>query len=287
MIEKMASNTKGNFKFMHVEEYSGAERAHSGLFAYEKIDGGNCSIRKEDGIVTPYSRARRLTSNGLSAFYFRDLFNWAHSIPELQSLPEDKILCGEWTHYGFGHICYNPEYMEKFFLLGVFDKDRGKYLHPFQVDEFVNSLGIEKNIVRLPVLHTKNMTGDIADTLVQDKSDFYDGLKEGIVIHKYHDSFRQGLRMEKYFNPEFQEISPDKIGIERYVTLRRMIKVAQNLRVNGKNFNFENVTGAAIDDILRNVHEYKKAQLFEAFNTPEMLELFQEKVLPLFRTKKR
>ncbi len=283
MVQEMTSNVEKNFKFMHVREYGGAERSHGGLFVYEKIDGGNCSVRKEDGILVPYSRSRRLTSQDLGSFYFLNLFNWVHSVPALQHLPEDKILCGEWTHYGFGHICYNPEYMERFFLLGVYDKNEGRYLHPDKSSELVNSLDMESNVVRLPILRSGNINNEIADELVQSKSDFYDGLKEGIVIHKYHDTFKNGLRMEKYFSPEFREIDYGGKGIDKYITKRRLIKAAQNLRTHGKRLNFGNVVGAAANDILRDIKDYKREELIAAFQTPEIESLFNEKIFPLFQ----
>ncbi len=287
MTQETADNTGRNFKFMHVREYSGEERSHRGLFVYEKIDGGNCSVRKEDGILAPYARSRKLTSGNLSSFYFLNFFNWTYSAPNLQNLQEDKILCGEWTHYGFGHICYNSEYMGRFFLLGVFDRNKGKYLHPDEVDVVVDSLNIGEDIVRLPILRRGNIKKDIANELVAGKSDFYDDSREGIVIHKYDDSFKEGLRMEKYFNPEFRELDDSKEGIDRYTTRRRLIKVAQNLRAHGKRFDFENVVGAAVDDILRDVKEYKKEDLTSAFLRPEIRALFNEKVATLFQTERR
>lgn len=283
---RMKNNMGENFKFMHVREYSGAERAHGGLFVYEKIDGGNCSVRKEDGILIPYSRSGKLTQKNLSNFYFLNFFNWTYSVPNLQNLPESKILCGEWTHYGFGHICYNPEYMDRFFLLGVFDRDIGRYLHPNEAEGFVDSLDVGKDLVRLPTLCTGNITQEKADELVGNKSSFYEGPREGIVIHKYHPKFKTGLRMEKYFNPEFREIDNSKKGIERYTTRRRLIKVAQNLKAHGKRLDFENVIGAATDDILRDIKEYKREELISGFQKPQVEDLFRQKVFPLFQNRR-
>ena len=289
-MHKMDTNLNDRnkeFKFMHIPEYTEQPRAYKNLFVFEKIDGGNCSVRKEKGIIAPHSRSRRLTQQDLGSFYFRNFFDWTYSTLELQDLPEDKILCGEWTHYGFGHICYNPEYMDRFFLLGVFDKSKERYLHPNETDNLINSLNLDDKIVRLPVLCRGDINKELADELSKEPSNFYNGPKEGIVIHKYGLSFKQGLRMEKHFNPEFREIGDIKTGIERYVTRRRLVKAAQNLRTYGKNLNFENVISAAVNYILRDSKEYKKEDLLEAFLEPEIKTLFFEKIIPLFKKKEK
>jgi len=273
----------GKFKFMHIPEYAGKPRAHKNLFVYEKIDGGNCSVRKEDGIIRPYSRSRMLTQQDLGSFYFRKFFDWAYSILEFQNIPEDKIICGEWTHHGFGHICYNPEYMDRFFLLGIFDKSKEKYLHPEETDKFVDSLGLEGKIIKLPILRKGNINQEIADEIINEPSPFYNGPREGIVIHKYKDTFKQGLRMEKYFSPEFREIDNSRVGIEKYVTRRRLVKAVQNLRTYRKNIDFEQVVSAAVNDILRDSKEYKSEELIDTFLKPEVRALFAEKVIPLFK----
>ncbi len=279
--------TKNNsFKFMHIREYNGQPRALKDLFVYEKIDGGNCSVRKENGILAPYSRSRKLTQQDLGSFYFRNFFNWTYSVPELFNLPEDKIFCGEWTHYGFGHICYNQEYMNRFFLLGVFDRNVGRYLHPRDVDKLVDSLEIKDKIIGLPVLRRGNINEQIAEELIDVPSNFYNGFKEGIVIHKYDNSFKQGLRMEKYFSKEFREIDNNQSGIEKYVTKRRLIKAVQNLKAYGKNINFESIASAAVDDILREYDEYKRKELLDAFLKPEIKVLFEKKIVPLFQKEK-
>lgn len=280
--------TKNNsFKFMHIHEYDGSPRALKDLFVYEKIDGGNCSVRKEDGILVPYSRSRKLTQQDIGSFYFRNFFNWVYSVPELFNLSEDKILCGEWTHYGFGHICYNTEYMNKFFLLGVFDKNANKYLHPKDIDKVVDSLKIEDKIIRLPVLRKGSIDESITEELIEVPSNFYNGPKEGIVIHKYGNSFKQGLRMEKYFNREFREIDNNKSGIDKYVTKRRLIKAIQNLKTYGKNLSFESAASVATEDILREYKEYKRKELLDAFFKPEIEVLFEERVVPLFQREKK
>ena len=285
MTKDIFNNQEKTFKFMRVHEYDGTQRAHKNLFVYEKIDGGNCSVRKEEGIVTPYSRSRKLTQQDLNLFYFRNFFNWAYSVSELCNLPEDKIICGEWTHYGFGHICYNSEYMERFFLLNVFDRSTEKYLNPNKIDDFIDSLEISRHVIRLPILHQKSLDKKISDKLVQSKSDFYDGPKEGIVIHKYSDSFRQGLRMEKCYSPDFDEIDSTKTGIRRLITRRRLVKAAQNLKAYRKKLSFGDVVNAAVNDILRDYGGYKKKELFEEFNKTEIHSIFREKILPLFQIK--
>ena len=129
-MTKTNENLPKEFKFPHIPEYTGSPRAHKGLFVYEKIDGGNCSVRKEEGQIKGYSRSRRLTSQDMGNFYFRNFQTWIYSTPELQNLPEDKILCAEWPHYGVGHICYNPEFMNKFFLLNAYDQSKSMFMTP-------------------------------------------------------------------------------------------------------------------------------------------------------------
>ncbi len=278
----MSENNYPSQKVMHIREYTGQARASKDLFVYEKIDGSNCSIRKEDGIVTPYTRSRKVIQKDLRSFYFRDFFNWTYSIPELHALEEDKIIFGEWTHYGFGHINYNPEYMNKFFLLAVFDRKENKYLHPEKTNELITSLNLNDKLIILPVLQKRNIDQTIAEEIVKSPSNFYEGPKEGIVIHKYGESFKSGLRMEKYFSHEFREIDMTKKEIEKYVTKRRLIKAAQNLHINRKSLSFENVAGAAVDDILRDHQEYKRKELIEAFLNPKIMTLFKEKIIPCF-----
>ena len=150
-----------------------------------------------------------------------------------------------------------------------------------------STLKIEDKIIRLPVLRKGNIDELIAEELIEVPSNFYNGPKEGIVIHKYGDSFKQGLRMEKYFNREFREIDNGKSGIDKYVTKRRLIKAVQNLKTYGKNLSFESAASAAAEDILREYKEYKRKELLEAFFKPEIKVLFEERVVPLFQRKKK
>mgnify|MGYP001592803000 FL=1 len=71
-----------------------------------------------------------------------------------------------------------------------------------------------------------------------------------------------------------------------YTTRRRLIKVAQNLKAHGKRLDFENVIGAATDDILRDIKEYKREELISGFQKPQVEDLFRQKVFPLFQNRR-
>ena len=172
--------------------------------------------------------------------------------------------------------------MDKFFLLGIFDRDSVNYLSPGEVDDVIDLLDVKDAIVRPAFVHRGDITREKADGFVRESSSFYSGSREGIVIHEYSDAYRQGLRMEKYFNPQFKEVDETKHGLGRYVTFRRLVKAAQNLGAYGKRLTFEDVVSASVDDVLRDFRDVRRGKLHQRFIEPEVKRMFFERVLPLF-----
>ena len=87
-------------------------------YIFEKIDGGNCQVRKINGRLYAGSKSNFLTGPVIEkSEWFGKLLGWMYPNSSLFSLPENVILFGEWS--GNHTIDYRKN-NDKFFLIDVF-----------------------------------------------------------------------------------------------------------------------------------------------------------------------
>ena len=269
------------FKFPSItEEYDGTTWQGAGIYVYEKLDGGNASIRREGGKIIPWSRGGPV---GRSNKYFFDalrMFVFDLLTPEIYALPERFIPFGEFLHPGYGHIKYHTLYLNKFFLIGMYDTEQQKFIAPPLAQQELERSGLAGKIKTVPWLQQGSIDKDSAERLVL-HSTFYDGPCEGIVIHDYDEKYEQGVRMVKYYHPQFREYDPSQEGVRKYLTLRRLVKAGQQSLAAGQEISVDTIITGVTQDVLRQDHRLKEKEVQEELRT--LSQTIEEKVLPLFR----
>ncbi len=269
------------FKFPSLkEEYDGLPRQGKDLFIYEKLDGGNVSIRRDGHKVVPWSRGGPL---GRADKYFFPAFR--HFVfdllaPEIYDLPEHLIPCGEFLHPGYGHIPYDLEYLNKFFLIGVYNTATNSFLHPEERQRVLEDVNLASRLPSVPLLRQKKISAKIVARLVQ-RSFLYDGPCEGVVIHEYGAQHPQGVIMTKFYHPEFKEYDSSKPGIEAYLTTRRLVKAGQGVLAAGEDVTVDAVVEATIGDVSREIGSSQKREEIEQAVRGKR-DFIQEKIIPLF-----
>ena len=67
---------------------------------FEKLDGGNCQVRKLNGRVIAGSRSHFLEGENVNRIsWFKSFVRWVNSVPELYKLDERYALNGEWLAF--------------------------------------------------------------------------------------------------------------------------------------------------------------------------------------------
>ncbi len=268
------------FKFPSItEEYDGTSLNGAGIYVYEKLDGGNASIRREGGKIVPWSRGGPI---GRSNKYFFDAFRmfvFDLLTPEIYNLPEQLIPFGELLHPGYGHIRYQTLYLNKFFLIGMYDTEQRKFIAPSLAQRELDLSGLAGKIKTVPLRQQGSIDKESAERLVL-QSDFYDGPAEGIVIHDYDESER-GVRMMKYYHPQFREYDPAQEGVKKYLTLRRLVKAGQQSLAAGQEISMDSIMAGVTQDVLRQDCNLKEKEVTEELRT--LRQTIEEKVLPLFK----
>lgn len=163
----------------------------------EKIDGTNISCEvDENNKFRCYSRRFELNEQ-----YHH---NWAYN--KLIAL-EDKAREYLGTRYiayfeylTKHHVQYSEDKQNGIYLIGIKDKETGKYLTPDKVAEFADKLGVE-----MPALfyHGPFNSWEIAQSLVG-KSTFGAETGEGVIVKAYDN--KSGIKMVKIVSEEFREI---------------------------------------------------------------------------------
>ena len=270
-----------SFKFPSIkEEYDGRTIVDPNLFIYEKMDGGNVSIRKDGTRIVPWSRGGPL---GRSEKYYFNAFRqsvFELLAPEIYKLPENLIPFGEFPHPGYGHIPYDTPYLNKFFLIGVYDTDAQVFLRPADSQQRLADIDVLRKIKVAPLLRRGSINQKKADELVQ-HSGLYSGPREGIVLHHYDPAHPHGVKMSKYYHPDFRERDYNKEGIEQFTTLRRFIKAGQGLLAAGEEITLEGVLEAATRDIMGEMGSSSATQISRIIELKRSL--ITERVLPLFQ----
>lgn len=150
---------------------------------YEKIDGGNCQVRKIEGRVICGSKANFLTREEFfSQDWFKDFNRWVLKDYRFYNLPENFIVYGEWTS---SHtLNYYPNFTNKFFFLDVFDLDSNRFLSYNEGKNILLGLKIEGPLYLKTLFHGKTNMGELKRMV--EGSEYREGDKEGLVIKNYN-----------------------------------------------------------------------------------------------------
>lgn len=150
---------------------------------YEKIDGGNCQVRKIEGRVLCGSRAHFLEREEFfRQNWFRDFQKWALKDYRFYDLPENLAIYGEWTSHHT--LSYKPEFTNKFFMIDVLDLDTNRFIPYNQGKDRLLDLNIESPIY-LKTLFSGKINIEQLKKMVE-KSDYRKGNMEGIIIKDYN-----------------------------------------------------------------------------------------------------
>lgn len=173
------------------------------IVAFEKLDGGNVSFKKENGLLKLYSRVVELMPHE----GFRGFRQWAEDNIDLSKLVEGKQYYGEWL---VPHkIKYNVENINSFYLYDVLGTD-GFY-------EGINSVRDVSKILSInmaPVFYEGLFIDYAHLSSFVGKSEL--GLTgEGIVIKAYDYRDRRGKQVFlKMVTDEFKEAKRTRIRKE-------------------------------------------------------------------------
>jgi len=277
----------GNFKFPSIKEpYSNESIVDKNIYVFEKVDGANVSIRKDNkNNVVGWSRGAPIGHS--KKYYFNNFrrFLYESLNPQIYDLPENIIIFGEFTHNGYGHIIYDKENINKFFMIGMYDQDESKFLHPEISQEWLELMDLDKKIQSVPLFAKGKVNPSLIKKFLK-QSKLYSGVPEGVVIHQYSDEFQHGLRFSKIYHPDFNEIDPKKKGVGKYITRRRFIKVAQNsISTSNGSFKANRIIEDTIEDIVKDTNLTKS----ELQNLRRMLYnkagYIRDEIIPLFNGK--
>ncbi len=216
----------------------------SEVYVFEKLDGSNCQIRVIDGRIAFGSRARYLEGIVLREGHgwFRDFSSWVWRKGDLYNIPPHLILYGEWLH--LNQIKYDNENMNDFYLLDVYDLEKGKFIPYDEAVEEIKRHNVSVNVLR--ILGKGKFDKESLKRILHEESDYYHGIKEGLVLKDYANQ-----RFAKMYHPRFSEVVEGE-GIplnQKYVTPSRVFRVQQRLREEGKKDSIEVLVQALQKDI--------------------------------------
>jgi hypothetical protein len=196
---------------------------------YEKLDGGNCQVRTENWRILAGSRSHYITgkeeylnSTKDKRKWFGNFLHWTMSNKSFHNLPEKFILFGEWLSKH--QVPYDKEHLNKFYAIDLLDLSKGRFIDYDDAPLILTDLGI-KDVIFLRKLAEGKFSIKDLEKLVE-KSDFYPGVAEGVVIKDYVNQ-----DFAKFLSKPYAEIrdNMDLSFVERYLTPSRLFKVADNL----------------------------------------------------------
>ncbi|MEX2017012.1 MAG: RNA ligase family protein [Candidatus Pacearchaeota archaeon] len=153
------------------------------LQVFEKLDGGNSQVRTFQGRIITGSRANFLSREEFFKFpWFKDFNKWAKSNYSFHNLPDNLIIYGEFT--SLHNLAYKPEFTDKFFLIDVYDLNRGKFIPYHSAKEMTRKIGLEGVLILEP-LKEGRVSKEEAKELVLAESQYSLLGREGIVIKDY------------------------------------------------------------------------------------------------------
>ena len=206
----------------------------------EKIDGSNASFAFSDGKLLAFSRKQELSfKNNLAGFW-----NWAQTL-DASEYEEDSqyIYFGEWLRKN--KIIYSKEYINRFYLFDIYDKERECWMP----QDFVKEEAKKHGLTYVPELYFGPFVSwEHCRTFMN--SPAYGDTQEGIVVKnlsKINDKENRFPVYLKMVNESFKEskrpkiIDPEKEAerakaqslIESIVTPRRVEKMIFKLRDEG------------------------------------------------------
>jgi len=176
------------------------DRLQAPALVFEKVDGGNCQIRRPaEWQLLAGSRSNFLTGNvAHKRFWFQNLLKWMRTNSSLYSLPENFIMFGEWM--GHHTIDYGVE-NDQFVFLDLLDLRTKKFRPYDEAVGFLQEQGIT-GFAALPALYEGVVNTKVLEKLVQEPSSFYPGPREGLVIKDYSSTPQVSF---KVYHPDFVE----------------------------------------------------------------------------------
>jgi len=174
---------------------------------FEKIDGGNCQIRKIDGRLYSGSKANFLIGDPVyRAVWFPRMLSWMYSNHSLYNLPENLILFGEWS--GNHTITYSPPDTDKFFMIDLFDLENQRFIPYDEAVSRVKKMGVS-DIRFLNILAEGKVDIKKLEHILDAQSSYYPGKKEGLVIKSYLSNPQE---FYKILNSRFKEQRQNLFG---------------------------------------------------------------------------
>jgi len=155
------------------------------LQVYEKMDGGNCQVRKHQGRVFCGNRSKFLVrEQGFKQEWFSDFHRWVMSNYDFYNLPESVILYGEFM--APHTVPYESQFRNKFFMIDLYDLNSGKFV-PYDVAraQIETDMGIG-DVFFLDPLKKGKISLNEAKTLALGESSYTSYGREGIVLKDYN-----------------------------------------------------------------------------------------------------
>ena len=199
------------------------------IYIFEKLDGGNCQFRKVDNRIRCGNRSNFIEGTYFDRGWFPAFRKWAMSNYSLCHIPENLIFFGEWL--SVHEIQYSPGNMNRFYLIDIMDLDNKKFIDYRKAADIVREFNLE-NVNILNIIKESVAKKEDLESLTK-KSDYYNGLREGLVIKDYERQL-----FAKMHNPFFQEILANRKlpPEERFVTERSVRKAISWLTEDKQQF---------------------------------------------------
>lgn len=237
--EKDEEVMEGIFKKSNI----GAFKVGDLISITEKIDGSNSSICLEDGIIKSFSRTQELDfKNNLDGF-----FQFAQTLDEnvIFSKHTEYVIFGEWLRKN--KIKYNPDFIKKWYVYSIWDKNNEKWLERDLVKAFCEECGLTyiHEFYYGPFISWEHCRSFL-------NSPNYGDRQEGIVIRNLSTINDREIRFPhilKIVNDDFKEsmktrirvIDPEKMAakelanelMKSIVTKNRVEKILLKLRDEG------------------------------------------------------
>ena len=217
------------------------------LEVFEKIDGGNCQVRRVgEWDLVAGNKANFLKGDVIKRHsWFSDFNGWMYSNPSLYNLPMNLIMFGEWT--SLHTIKYSEKNTDNFFVLDLYDLDKKKFIEYEKTREILEKYGI-KDVKFLDVKFNGRLNAALLESILNEPSDLYDGEKEGLVVKDYNSDPQFRLKL---YHPLHSEKTHLSNGTFDYLTPSRFIKSIYRLmeQKKGDKSRFSDVVEEVIRDV--------------------------------------
>ncbi len=218
------------------------------IYLFEKLDGGNCQIRKIQGRVRVGSRSKFLEGKSAEKVsWFGDFLRWVSQRKNFYGLDERHVIFCEWL--SFHNIKYEKENMNKPYFLDLYDLAEKRFVpYDHAVSVLEESIEISDVLGLLEILSKGRFDLSEIERVLKAGSDYRYGSKEGVVIKDYDKQI-----FAKVLHPEFAESVDDKRlpNVQKYVTLTRLRKTYFTITEEGDTPDFEKVAKRVMVDVQR------------------------------------